>query len=62
MKITMWSDETFVCSVKSLQFKNLQMYTYSCLLTKHTSAQERAKKGYNAEVNAKGGIQLLQET
>lgn len=62
MKITTWFDETFVCRVKSLQFKNLQMYTYSCLPTKHTSAQERAKKGYNAEVNAKGGMQLLQET
>lgn len=48
-KITTWFDETFVCIVKSLQFKNLQMYTYSCLLTKHTSAQERAKKGYKCQ-------------
>lgn len=48
-KITTWFDETFVCRVKSLQFKNLQMYTYSCLLTKHTSAQERAKKGYKRQ-------------
>lgn len=50
-KITTWFDETFVCRVKSLQFKNLQMYTYSCLLTKHTSAQERAKKGYKRQGN-----------
>lgn len=48
-RITAWFVETFVSIVKSLQFKNLQMYTYSCLLKKHTSAQERAKKGYKCQ-------------
>lgn len=36
-------------------------YTYSRLLTKHICTG-KAKKGYNGMVNAKGGIQLLQDT